>query len=137
MQFNIRIYALLIHKDKLLLLKEPFAGKKVTKFPGGGLEFGEGTIDCLKREFKEELNLEVEVTSHFYTSENFIPHSLREDQQLFFVYYKVKALDIENLNIIDKDIEEVIWKPLSELKETDMSLATDKIVVKKLLIETL
>ena len=34
----------------------------VTKFPGGGMEFGEGTIDCIKRECMEEFGEEVEVT---------------------------------------------------------------------------
>ena len=59
--FNVRIYGLLIHSGHLLAVEEPFQGKKIVKLPGGGLEFGEGTIDALHREFKEELNVEVKV----------------------------------------------------------------------------
>jgi len=70
--FNVRVYALCIVKNKLLTLQEPFAGKMVIKLPGGGLEFGEGTVDCLKREFKEELNLEIEVGDAFYTTKYLI-----------------------------------------------------------------
>ena len=57
--FNIRVYALCIVNNKLLTLKEPFAGNMVVKLPGGGLEFGEGTADCLKREFKEDAGIEI------------------------------------------------------------------------------
>jgi len=43
----------------------------MTKFPGGGLQFGEGTIDCIKREFREELGCEIGVLKHFYTTDYF------------------------------------------------------------------
>ncbi len=42
------------------------------KFPGGGLEYGEGVLECLHREFDEELNVKVDVVEHFYTQENFL-----------------------------------------------------------------
>ena len=58
---NVRVYGILIHENKLLVSDEYIKGMKITKLPGGGLEHGEGTIDCLKREFKEELNLDVEI----------------------------------------------------------------------------
>jgi 8-oxo-dGTP diphosphatase len=69
---NVRVYGILIHENKLLVSDEYIKGMKITKLPGGGLEFGEGTHDCLKREFKEELDLDVEIESHFYTTDFFV-----------------------------------------------------------------
>ena len=68
-RFNIRVYGVLINKHKQVLVSDEFIrGQYFTKFPGGGLEFGEGTRDCLKREFQEEMNLEVAVGDHIYTT---------------------------------------------------------------------
>ncbi len=68
--FNIRVYGILINEQKQILVSDEFIrGNYYTKFPGGGLEIGEGTRDCLKREFKEEMNLNVEVGDHLYTTD--------------------------------------------------------------------
>lgn len=131
-QFNIRVYALAKHRDKILILKEPFMNQMIYKFPGGGLEFGEGTIDCLKREFKEELNLEIEEIEHFYTQENFIKTSLLPNKQLLLIYYKVRIKNIQDLKILDPAIEEIKWVKLEELNPDLFSLPVDKIVLKKL-----
>ena len=56
-QFNLRVYGILINDQKQVLVSDEYIrGKHYTKFPGGGLEFGEGTRDCLAREFMEEMN---------------------------------------------------------------------------------
>ena len=61
-KINIRVYAIYLNeKNELMALDEGYAGEKLIKLPGGGLEFGEGTIECLHREFAEELNLKIEV----------------------------------------------------------------------------
>ena len=60
--FNIRVYGILLNEQQQLLVSDEYIrGGYYTKFPGGGLEYGEGTRDCLKREFKEEMDLDVEV----------------------------------------------------------------------------
>ena len=53
--FNIRVYGLIVKDEAILLSKELIFGKETYKFPGGGLEFGEGIIDGLKREFNEKI----------------------------------------------------------------------------------
>lgn len=133
--FNVRVYGLLIHENKILIIREPFAGTIIDKFPGGGLEYGEGLIDCLKREFMEELNLEIEVESHFYTQDFFLQSRFDENEQILMIYYKVKANDISKLVVIDQDIQELIWKDLSELSPEDLTLPTDKLVGEMLLNE--
>jgi 8-oxo-dGTP pyrophosphatase MutT (NUDIX family) len=56
--FNIRVYGILVNEEKKVLVSdELIRGSYITKFPGGGLEFGEGTRDCLQREFMEEMNI--------------------------------------------------------------------------------
>ena len=68
--FNIRVYGILFGEGKKVLVSDEFIrGNYYTKFPGGGLDFGEGTRDCLKREFKEEMDLDVLVTDHLYTTD--------------------------------------------------------------------
>ena len=76
MRFNIRVYGLLIEDGKVLVSDELIKGKGITKFPGGGLEFGEGTIEALKREFREELDTEIHIRRHYYTTDFYVPAPL-------------------------------------------------------------
>lgn len=91
-RFNIRVYGFLIDEGRVLVTDEFRLGIYMTKFPGGGLQFGEGTIDCLKREFMEELNLPVRVVRHVYTTDFFQPTThLPSEMQLINIYYMVEA----------------------------------------------
>jgi 8-oxo-dGTP diphosphatase len=92
--FNLRVYGILTGKNKEVLVSDEFIrGNQYTKFPGGGLEFGEGTRDCLKREFMEEMNLEVRVTDHLYTTDFFQMSAFNPEHQIISIYYRVEALD--------------------------------------------
>ncbi len=130
-KINIRVYAIYLNeKNELMALDEGYAGEKLIKLPGGGLEFGEGTIECLHREFAEELNLKIEVLEHFYTQEDFLVSRFRENEQLLTIYYTVNILNLEDLNILDESIENVKWVSLHE--ENPLPLPIDKIVFEKL-----
>ncbi|MBR8534243.1 NUDIX domain-containing protein [Carboxylicivirga sediminis] len=97
-QFNIRVYGLLINKQQQVLITDEYRmGMYMTKFPGGGLEYGEGTIECLKREFKEELDIDVSIKAHFYTTDYFQKALFFKDMQLISIYYLVKNTDIEKI----------------------------------------
>jgi 8-oxo-dGTP diphosphatase len=92
--FNIRVYGILIGKNKEILVSDEFIrGNLYTKFPGGGLEFGEGTRDCLKREFMEEMNLKVSVNDHLYTTDFFQMSAFNPEHQIVSIYYRVEALE--------------------------------------------
>ncbi len=94
MVFNIRVYGLLINDRKEVLVSdELIKGNKYTKFCGGGLEFGEGTVNCLKREFKEEMDLDVEVIEHVYTTDFFQKSAFNPQHQIISIYYRVKAME--------------------------------------------
>lgn len=91
--FNVRVYGLLINEQQQVLVSDEYIrGSYYTKFPGGGLEFGEGTRDCLKREFMEEMNLEVEIGKHIYTTDFFQMSAFTPDHQIIAIYYFAKAL---------------------------------------------
>jgi ADP-ribose pyrophosphatase YjhB (NUDIX family) len=92
--FNVRVYGLLILNEQLLVSDEHIKGMDITKLPGGGLEFGEGTIDCVVREFKEELNLDIEVIDHFYTTDFFVNSAFSNQHQVISIYYTVKAINV-------------------------------------------
>lgn len=93
-RFNIRVYGILINEEGNILVSDEYIrGHHYTKFPGGGLEFGEGTRDCLKREFMEEMGLQVEVGEHLYTTDYFQASAFHPDHQIISIYYYVKALE--------------------------------------------
>jgi ADP-ribose pyrophosphatase YjhB (NUDIX family) len=92
--FNIRVYGVLINEKKQVLVSDEYIrGNYYTKFPGGGLELGEGTRDCLKREFKEEMNLEVQIGEHLYTTDFYQPSAFNPAHQIISIYYLVTALE--------------------------------------------
>jgi len=136
-QFNVRVYGLLINEhQEILVSDEQEYGMQFTKFPGGGLEYGEGLTDGLKREFVEECNAEIEVLSHFYTTDFFVKSAFN-DSQIISVYYTVRNINTLDLNfkkkVFDFDGEGDVlqafrWVKLSELREDDFTFPIDQYV---------
>ena len=129
--YNVRVYALLEYKDKVLVMHETFQGKLIYKFHGGGLELGEGTKDWIKRELKEELNLKVEVHEHFYTQDFFVLNAFDPTEQVLLIYYKATITDkaLAKLKVLDADISELLWLTKEELNADKFTLDADKVVV--------
>jgi 8-oxo-dGTP diphosphatase len=120
--FNIRVYGILINEQRQVLVSdELIRGSYITKFPGGGLEFGEGTRDCLRREFMEEMNLNVEVTDHLYTTDFFQLSAFNPGHQIISIYYAVKAMEEITVPLRTKpfDFDEAQLKVYEEKKETE------------------
>lgn len=136
-RFNIRVYGICINeRQEVLLSDESHRDLNFTKFPGGGLEFGEGLIDCLKREFQEEFKLEIEVGELFYLTDFFQISAFSENDQVISVYYLIQA-NIDTLDELTKDQstkEKLHWVDLSQLQEDLFTFPIDKTVVQKLLI---
>ena len=122
MLFNLRVYGLLLGTDNQVLVSdELIRGDYITKYPGGGLEFGEGTRDCLKREFKEEMDLEVTVEDHLYTTDFFQMSAFNPEHQIISIYYFVRALEPIRAPLRTKpfDFDERELKIYAERKETE------------------
>jgi 8-oxo-dGTP diphosphatase len=120
--FNLRVYGVLLGaNNEVLVSDELIRGGYYTKFPGGGLEFGEGTLECLKREFKEEMDLEVAVGEHLYTTDFFQMSAFNPDHQIISIYYWVTALEPIKAPLRQKpfDFDEREMKIYAEKKETE------------------
>lgn len=137
--FNVRVYAIIENTNKeILLSKELIQGQYVTKFPGGGLEFGEGTVACLHRELQEELQQQPTQCDHFYTTDFFVQSAWNAQQQVISIYYKVSlanyAAVVTNQPVpgsFNNNNEIFYWVPISEAHAW-VHLPIDVHVVKKL-----
>jgi 8-oxo-dGTP diphosphatase len=142
---TLRVYGILVNeKNEVLVSDEYIRGNMYTKFPGGGLEFGEGTRDCLAREFMEEMNLKVEVGDHLYTTDFFQISAFNTSQQIVSIYYKVRALESINVPLRDRpfdfdeqqlavyhqkgETETFRMIPMEEFGSASVSLPIDKVV---------
>ncbi len=144
-RFNIRVYGILKDSGNRVLVSDEFIrGEYFTKLPGGGLEFGEGTRDCLKREFMEETGLEVMIGDHIYTTDHFQLSAFNKEHQIISIYYwvhpatepialetKTKLFDFLPEQVADPNGEcEVFrWIDWNDLSGETMSLPIDKIVI--------
>ncbi len=147
--FNVRVYGILMNDDKQVLVSdELIKGNYYTKFPGGGLEFGEGTRQCLEREFWEELKLKVSIEDHIYTTDFFQLSAFHPGHQVISIYYLVKALepitqrlgkeafefDEDQMIIYNQndEIETFRFIEWDNLNEESVTLPIDKVVVQLL-----
>ena len=87
---------------------ERIKGQAYAKFPGGGLEYGEGPKDAVTREFQEELGLDVKVDELLYTTDFFIQSAFKKEDQIVSIYYQVSNPEMESIVTVDE------W-PSSEL----------------------
>jgi 8-oxo-dGTP diphosphatase len=126
-RFNIRVYGIWLHDGKVLVNEELIKRRKIIKFPGGGLDWGEGTIDCLKREWKEELGIDIEVLQHFYTTDFFQPSAF-DDSQVISIYYLVRSQNPEAAITNHIDGERTYWMQLQDIDDDSFSLPIDKLV---------
>jgi 8-oxo-dGTP diphosphatase len=123
----IKVTAAVIEKDGKILIgrrkrSDRMGGK--WEFPGGKLGLGETPEACLKRELKEELNIETEI-GDFICSAKFTYMLV----PLELLVYKARYLSGE-LKALDHD--ELVWAAPNELGRYDFVKA-DVTVVKKLM----
>jgi 8-oxo-dGTP pyrophosphatase MutT (NUDIX family) len=146
-KYTVRVYGILMDEQKRVLVSDEFIrGNYFTKFPGGGLELGEGTRDCLKREFMEETGLDVTIGEHIYTTDFFQQSAFNHVDQIISIYYFAHANDASKLPILsvkEKSFDftpeqvadpqgqsEVLrWIEWDDLSADIVDLPIDKIVV--------
>jgi ADP-ribose pyrophosphatase YjhB (NUDIX family) len=141
--YIIRIYALIINPRKeILLSSETYQGKNFVKFPGGGLEHGEGTREGLVREIQEEMGLEAEIGDHFYTTDFYLQSAFNPNDQVLSIYYLVHLPEWEKVKSevwpprFDGRKERFHWVELEKLSANMLNFPADKKVVSMLLSNT-
>lgn len=125
-RFNIRVYGIWINKRNVLVNEEIIRGRKIIKFPGGGLNWGEGLTDCLKREWREELGITVDIVRHFYTTDFFQPSAF-DNSQVISVYYLVTGQVPDNIVNTEAN-ERTFWMSADNITANTFTLPIDKIV---------
>jgi len=136
--FNLRVYALIVNeKNEILLSDEYRFGKFFTKFPGGGVEFGEGILDALHRELEEEMNLKINEATPFYFNDFHQESAFQSNHQIVSFYYLVKC-DLREISTQSYEIpftsegEKQRWHELKSLDMDHLTFPIDQVVLERL-----
>ena len=138
-RFNVRVYGLIIHNEAILITDEHRGSMHMSKFPGGGLEWGEGVADCLRRECMEEMGQEPIAMEHYYTTDFFVASAFRGDDQMISIYYLVTLPHPDKIETvserfafgkIEDGAQTFRWIPLSEFSEEEVTFPIDKNVAR-------
>ncbi|MGE7776281.1 NUDIX domain-containing protein [Chitinophaga sp. NPDC101104] len=139
-QFTVRVYGIMINEKKQVLVSDEYIrGGYYTKFPGGGLEFGEGTLECMVREWQEELRQDVEVVEHIYTTDFFQISAFDNTNQIISIYYLVKPLSPFVAPLLEEpfgfeipegadQVEGVRWVDWDDFSAQAVTLPIDKVL---------
>ena len=141
-KYNLRVYALIINERQEILLSDEYQlDMKMVKFPGGGMEYGEGTIDCLQREAREEFGQSLINIRHFYTTDYYQPALFFKNTQLISIYYLADFSEDIRFRVSRRpfDIPEMKngqqsfrWAVLPDIREEDLTFPVDRKVLRLL-----
>lgn len=128
-RFNLRVYGLLVRNGKLLVSSEQYKGHHLVKFPGGGVEYGEGVKDALKREWQEELQTDIEIGELIYVTDYFLPSAFNKEDQIICIYYRIHTEDV----VMQGEHEhELLWIDLKGEEYNDFSFPQEQKVYEML-----
>ena len=121
----IQVAAAIIQKDGKILICQRGAGGNCAflwEFPGGKLESGETMEECLIRECKEELEIEISVKDIFAETTYKYP-----EREIAFIFYKADIIGGQLKMNVHNDMQ---WVLPSELKKykfcpADVEIITD------------
>lgn len=131
--FNVRVYFLLwdSERKRLLFSREKIGNTTYLKFPGGGLEYGEGTRECAAREAMEEIGIPITTLDLLGITENFVPSLFKKEEQVIAVYYIATCNDFDSFktslgSLTDNDFEGMIWYTPETFDALNLQLASDR-----------
>ena len=116
------VKGIILHENKVLILKRSDSDKinpDKWEFVGGKINFNENLEDALKREFKEELNIDIKVGKFLGISENIFNYKGKNAHELVLFYdaYIDDKDYQEKYSVIDDDSEtEAMWIDINDLK---------------------
>jgi len=130
-RFNARCYALIrSEKNRVLVMMERWQGIDLNKLPGGGLEFGEGLLDCIHREIREEFEASEKMSyKHLFTPTHCFYSRFKPQEQLLLNYFtnEVPAQE-DRWKLIqgDKNLLGMQWLELKEENAAWFTLESDR-----------
>jgi len=117
-KFRIAIYGVLLVNGRALMTRTKVPSGSIINFPGGGLELGENPVEALRREYREETSLEVEIEKLLFCTESFQQNPDYQDEQLYHVFYQVKRTrEDHEPKIASDDVLELLWMPAAEIAD--------------------
>ncbi len=121
----IKVVAAIIRKNNQIFTTQRGYGdfKDGWEFPGGKIEDGETKEEAIKREIKEELDLEINVESYFDTIEYDYPN--------FHLSMDCFVCTIAEGSPVLKEHEAAKWITIEEIDDVDW-LPADRTIIEKL-----
>jgi ADP-ribose pyrophosphatase YjhB (NUDIX family) len=117
-RLRLRVCGICVQNQKILMINHAGVVKDANFWcpPGGGLQFGESTIEALQREFQEETQTEVAVGKMLFVNE-FLELPLHAIEVFFEVQItEGKAQKGFDPEMSDQIIQEVCWMSFEEIK---------------------
>lgn len=140
---TVRVYGFLEDaQGRVLVSAERFRGKPLVKYPGGGVEWGEGIREALVREFQEELQLDIEVGELVFFNEFPVISAFDPDYQVFSFFYRVTAVGPmafathSTVAVPDVDGERAVWVSKAELAHVPFTYPIEQEATKAFLLGT-
>lgn len=134
-KLNVRAAGVMIHNGKILVHRN--VNSDHYALIGGRVEIGESSANTIKREIKEELGKDIEITGYISTIENFFEMKGSKYHEIMFVH-KAEFVDdddkkIENTlkNIEGKDYLQYEWLELNKIDEYPLLPSAIKSVLKE------
>lgn len=123
----------IVKKDNKILVSEGYdkvKGEVFYRSIGGGIEFLENSKDALKREFKEELDIDIDVGDFLGISENIFTYNGKKAHELI-LFYNVGINDSdykEKYHIIDDNCEtDAMWIEIDKFTNKELKIYPEQV----------
>lgn len=114
---RIRVAAIIVENDQLLLVRHEKDGAAYWMLPGGGVDHGETLTGALQRELREELCIGAEIGPLLLANDTIPPDSHRHIVNL---YFRAEISEGRPTLGIDERVAAVAFHPLTQLTELDL-----------------
>ena len=96
-RFNYRVCAIIIHENKLLVMKDEHS--PYFYLPGGRVKLHETAEQAMLRELKEELKIDSDIVRPLWFNQNFFTEDVNKEQYHELCLYFL--IDIKRSNLLD------------------------------------
>lgn len=145
-RFNVRVYFFLVSRrgpggkstpfegvDCILVSEEHISGRHCTKWPGGGLEFGEGPMECAQREAQEELGQDIALGPLVHATGSFVRSAWRPQEQVLCHYYLARLCGPQEFETTEGAVDwnagheqRFRWSPVQGFNPEQLTFSTDR-----------